>query len=82
MLPDPFRLLLAKFTMHASLIRHNLGGLVPPKIATPKLVVCTFFSKNPCFLTVAMDSLEVQVLALVHLLISIPDFQKGVEHLV
>jgi len=29
--------------MHASLIRHNLGGLVPPKIATPKLVVCTFF---------------------------------------
>ena len=43
MLPDPFRLLLAKFTMHASIIRHNLGGLVPPKIATPKLVVCTFF---------------------------------------
>jgi len=25
--------------MHASLIRRQLGGLVPPKIATPKLVV-------------------------------------------
>ena len=67
--------------MRASLVRHNLGGLVPPKIATPKLVVRTFFPPNPCFLTMSMDSLEVQVLALVHLLISIPDFQKGVGHL-
>lgn len=25
--------------MHATLIRRQLGGLVPPKIATPKLVV-------------------------------------------
>lgn len=25
--------------MHASLIRRSLGGLVPPKIATPRLVV-------------------------------------------
>ena len=25
--------------MHASLIRRQLGGLIPPKIATPKLVV-------------------------------------------
>ncbi|KAH6907562.1 hypothetical protein BKA70DRAFT_1372185 [Coprinopsis sp. MPI-PUGE-AT-0042] len=24
--------------MHASLVRRSLGGLVPPKIATPKLV--------------------------------------------
>jgi hypothetical protein len=25
--------------MHSTLIRRQLGGLVPPKIATPKLVV-------------------------------------------
>ncbi|KAL9710867.1 ATP synthase f chain, mitochondrial precursor [Leucoagaricus gongylophorus] len=43
--------------MRASLIRHNLGGLVPPKIATPKLVsggsgaglgpLVDFYSKLP-----------------------------------
>jgi hypothetical protein len=25
--------------MHATLIRRSLGGLVPPKVATPRLVV-------------------------------------------
>ncbi|KAF7288879.1 ATP synthase subunit f, mitochondrial [Mycena indigotica] len=43
--------------MHASLIRRSLGGLVPPKIATPKLVsgdsagplgpLVSFYSKLP-----------------------------------
>ncbi|RXW12047.1 hypothetical protein EST38_g10043 [Candolleomyces aberdarensis] len=43
--------------MHASLIRRQLGGLVPPKIATPKLVsggsgaglgpLVDFYSKLP-----------------------------------
>ncbi|KAK0460072.1 mitochondrial F1-F0 ATP synthase subunit F of fungi-domain-containing protein [Desarmillaria tabescens] len=43
--------------MHASLIRRQLGGLVPPKIATPKLVsggsgeglapLVSFYSKLP-----------------------------------
>ncbi|KAJ7049876.1 mitochondrial F1-F0 ATP synthase subunit F of fungi-domain-containing protein [Mycena amicta] len=43
--------------MHASLIRPSLGGLVPPKIATPKLVsgdsagplgpLVSFYSKLP-----------------------------------
>ncbi|KAJ4501152.1 mitochondrial F1-F0 ATP synthase subunit F of fungi-domain-containing protein [Lentinula lateritia] len=42
--------------MHASLIRRQLGGLVPPKIATPKFVVrsgdglgplVNFYSKLP-----------------------------------
>ncbi|KAF8170347.1 mitochondrial F1-F0 ATP synthase subunit F of fungi-domain-containing protein [Pholiota molesta] len=43
--------------MHASLIRRQLGGLVPPKIATPKLVsggsgaglgpLVNFYSKLP-----------------------------------
>ncbi|EDR01727.1 uncharacterized protein LACBIDRAFT_295540 [Laccaria bicolor S238N-H82] len=43
--------------MHASLIRRQLGGLVPPKIATPKLVssgsgaslgpLVEFYSKLP-----------------------------------
>lgn len=38
--PDRARPLFTSSTMHASLIRRQLGGLVPPKIATPKLVVC------------------------------------------
>ncbi|KAJ7509226.1 hypothetical protein B0H11DRAFT_1901363 [Mycena galericulata] len=43
--------------MHASLVRRSLGGLVPPKIATPKLVsgdstgplgpLVAFYSKLP-----------------------------------
>ncbi|KAJ7215942.1 mitochondrial F1-F0 ATP synthase subunit F of fungi-domain-containing protein [Mycena pura] len=43
--------------MHASLVRRTLGGLVPPKIATPKLVsgdstgplgpLVAFYSKLP-----------------------------------
>ncbi|KAF8223924.1 hypothetical protein L208DRAFT_1411184 [Tricholoma matsutake] len=43
--------------MHASLIRRQLGGLIPPKIATPKLVagesgtglgpLVDFYSKLP-----------------------------------
>ncbi|EAU80934.1 hypothetical protein CC1G_03110 [Coprinopsis cinerea okayama7 len=43
--------------MHASLVRRSLGGLVPPKIATPKLVsggsgaslgpLVDFYSKLP-----------------------------------
>ncbi|TFK38923.1 mitochondrial F1-F0 ATP synthase subunit F of fungi-domain-containing protein [Crucibulum laeve] len=43
--------------MHASLIRRQLGGLIPPKIATPKLVsggsgaslgpLVEFYSKLP-----------------------------------
>ncbi|KAF9034350.1 mitochondrial F1-F0 ATP synthase subunit F of fungi-domain-containing protein [Panaeolus papilionaceus] len=43
--------------MHASLIRRSLGGIVPPKIATPKLVsggsgaglgpLVDFYSKLP-----------------------------------
>lgn len=38
-LSDPLRTLTSTLTMHASLIRRQLGGLIPPKIATPKLVV-------------------------------------------
>lgn len=39
LLSDLVRNLVCITIMHASLIRRQLGGLIPPKIATPKLVV-------------------------------------------
>lgn len=39
LLPRPIPNVDQLITMHASLIRRQLGGLIPPKIATPKLVV-------------------------------------------
>ena len=37
--PTPSDVFQHTHQMHATLIRRSLGGLVPPKIATPKLVV-------------------------------------------
>lgn len=44
--PTPSDVLQHTHQMHATLIRRSLGGLVPPKIATPKLVVSSPLSTN------------------------------------
>jgi hypothetical protein len=64
--------------MHASLIRRQLGGLVPPKIATPKLVVSVSSVLETIIspLMTWLLSPEVLVLASVPSWISTPNFQK------
>lgn len=53
--------------MHASLVRRQLGGLIPPKIATPSLVVGRRLLYQPLFVPTLIDlvfSLEGLVLVL------------------
>jgi len=44
--PTPSDVFQHTHQMHATLIRRSLGGLVPPKIATPKLVVSSALYLN------------------------------------
>jgi len=63
--------------MNPTLIRRQLGGLVPPKIATPGLVVINSSNFQGKQLTLALNASPVdRVLLFSHLSIFIRSYQK------